>query len=268
MPITNISELKTFLNLHQLSARRMFSQNFLIDQNIVQKILLEADIQEGDIVLEIGPGPGALTEQLLKKGATVYAVEYDRGMAKALQRFDTSSEQLHIFCEDFLDFSLEQLPIGTKVVANLPYHISSPILEKLFSKIERFSTFVLMLQQEYVQRIKAVPSTKNFSSLTLFVQFFCTIENVFSVSHHCFYPAPKVDSSIIHLTPKHSLEHVDQKAFFSFVRKMFMHRRKSLRKNLGKEKSHLLEGSEFNPLWRPENLDLKQWIRFFKLTSN
>ncbi|MES2273717.1 MAG: rRNA adenine dimethyltransferase family protein, partial [Chlamydiota bacterium] len=132
------------------------SQNFLIDQNIVHKILRIADVQPGDSVLEIGPGPGALTSALLEAGAHVFAVELDNLFADQLLRLQTADQRLHVFNADFLEFPLSCLPPSLKVVANLPYHITAPILEKIFNSAPLFSTLTIMVQKEVAERMAAV----------------------------------------------------------------------------------------------------------------
>jgi 16S rRNA (adenine1518-N6/adenine1519-N6)-dimethyltransferase len=267
MPITTPSELRQFLISLGISARKAFSQNFLIDQNIVQKILSEADLKDGDSILEIGPGPGALTEQILKKNVSLTAVEYDRALAKALERFDILPGHLTIAQQDFLKFPLENLTTPTKVIANLPYHISTVILERLLLAKNLFSDFVLMFQQEYINRISAPPSCKDFGALTIFINFYCDIVQTFPVSRNCFYPSPNVDSAVIHLRPKRVLPEVDEAAFFTFVRNLFSQRRKTLLSRLKKINSQAEEKLTSLSICknaRPENLGLEQWIALFK----
>lgn len=263
-----LSELIEFLNSIDVKPKKSLSQNFLIDENIVKKIIKTAEINEGDLVLEIGPGPGSLTKPLLDSGAEVFAIEKDNAFAAALKRFQSEKGRLHIFHGDALDFSYATLPSGLKVVANLPYHITTPLLERLFERGSLFKTLTLMMQKEVADRLAAKPSTKDYSSLTLFTQFYTEIKTRFTVSASCFYPKPKVASAVVHLEMRKEWPLSDPKPFFSLVRKAFQQRRKMIRTSLkgsfseGKiDKS--LKDSGIDEKARPEMLSLEKWLTFF-----
>lgn len=223
----NLTELKAFLADLGVSPKKGLSQNFLIDQNIVTKIVEEAQVEKNDYVLEIGPGPGALTEGLLKKGAEVVAVELDSVFARALNRFP-----IKVYNEDFLEFSFEKLAKPGKVVANLPYHITAPILTRLVPRRDLFSTLTVMVQDEVARRLTAPPKTKEYGSLSLFLQFYAELRYAFRVSRTCFYPIPNVDSAIVTLTLKEPPKVADEEAFFALIRLSFSQRRKMLKKRL------------------------------------
>src|SRR3990167_1082359 len=193
-----LSELIPFLDQIGLRPKKFLSQNFLIDRNIVHKILRLAEIQPGDIVLEIGPGPGALTAALLNAGASVLAIEKDPVLAQALHRLQTPDHRMHVIAEDALTCSFSTIS-AHKVVANLPYHITTPLLEKLF--LHPFSSLTLMMQKEFAHRLLAQPGSKEFSSFTLFSQFYTSLQGKFHVPPDCFYPKPTVHSSVIRLDP-------------------------------------------------------------------
>lgn len=251
-----LSELIAFLNQIDAAPKKRLSQNFLIDPNIVKKIVHLAQIDAHDTVLEIGPGPGALTKALLETGARVYAVEIDSLFAQHLHRFQNG--KLSIFEYDFLKFPLELIPQPVKVVANLPYHITTPILEKLFS--HPFISLTLMLQQEVAERIQARPGTKEFGSLSLFVEFHSKIHGSFAVPSNCFYPKPKVGSTVIRLdsTP------IPEENPFPLIRPAFQHRRKMLSGTLPFPKDQIqntLNSLGIRPDARPEMLSLSQWQR-------
>ncbi|MBX7067238.1 MAG: 16S rRNA (adenine(1518)-N(6)/adenine(1519)-N(6))-dimethyltransferase RsmA [Parachlamydiales bacterium] len=250
-----LSELLPFLKSIDAAPKKSLSQNFLIDPNIIDKIVQLADVRPGDSVLEIGPGPGALTMALLEKGAQVFAVEMDRAFAEHLHRLQNGS--LKVFEEDFLKFRMEFLPKNIKVVANLPYHITTPILEKLFAS--SFSSIVIMVQKEVAVRMQAKPGTKDFGSLSLFVQFHSEIRNSFLVPPGCFYPKPKVDSTVIRLDAKP----IPTTNPFHLIHPAFQHRRKMLSSTLSYPKEMIRQGLVeigARPDARPETLSLNQWI--------
>ncbi len=264
-----LSELIPFLKNIHASPKRSLSQNFLIDPNIVKKIIHLAAIEPGDRVLEIGSGPGALTAALLDAGAIVYAIEKDTAFANALPRLQTSDDRLKVFHADALTFPLSEIP-GKKVVANLPYHITTPLLTRLFS--HDFSSLTLMVQKEFAVRLLAKPHSKDFSSLTLFCQFYASLKNSFSVSSRCFYPKPKVDSSVIRLD-MHKPPLNQPEPFFKLVRAAFQQRRKMVSSSLQKfyayqQIKESLLSLHLRADARPEMLSLEEWIQLFNKLIN
>lgn len=259
-----LSKLLVFLREIGASPKKSLSQNFLIDPNIVQKIIKAAKIQPKDVVLEIGPGPGALTSALLDAGAEVHAIEKDSRFAKALSRLQTPDQRLKVYLADALEYPLDEIP-AKKVVANLPFHITTPLLEKLF--MHRFSSLTLMLQKEFAHRLLAKCGTKDFSSFTLFAQFHATIKGSFSVSSSCFYPKPNVDSMIVSLASQPQ-PFDSPKPFFDFVRRAFQQRRKMIASSLQEFFSAEQIKSGLSAIGvrmdaRPEMLSLDQWILLF-----
>lgn len=261
----NISELIPFLKELGTTPKKGLSQNFLIDSNIVKKIIETADIQKNDVILEIGPGPGALTSLLLDTGAHVYAIEKDPVFAKALSRLQTHDQRLTVYCADALEFPIHQIPFN-KVVANLPYHITTPLLEKCFGS--SFTSLTLMVQKEVANRLFAQSGTKDFGSLTLFAQYYATLKSHFTVSSGCFYPKPSVDSAVIHLVshlpPADVSEH-----FFPIMRRSFQQRRKMLSTSLQEFSSlenikNALKSLNLREDSRPEMLSFSQWLAFVK----
>lgn len=256
MPLTNPTELLAFLHALGVEPKKALSQNFLIDGNIVKKILKEADVQPGECILEIGSGPGALTEALVEAGAEVYAVEKDAKFAESLKRFPSVT----VFAEDILKFSFELLPKRLKVVANLPYHLTAPILILLAPRHEQFSRLTVMVQEEVGRRIAAQPKTKEYGSFTVFLNFYSMPRYAFKVSRHCFYPKPKVDSAIVSLDlKKPPLTHADP--FFSMMHALFQHRRKMVKTTLGEKAGIILQQLGENPQARPEELSLDIFLK-------
>jgi 16S rRNA (adenine1518-N6/adenine1519-N6)-dimethyltransferase len=240
--------------------KKALSQNFLVDQNIVNKILEELSLQEGDYVVEIGPGPGVLTEALLEKNLHLLVIEKDEVFAKALHRFPNKNFQ--IFSEDFLDFPLEEvlekfLPPGKKckVVSNLPYSCATPILAKLCKHHSFFSQLTIMIQKEMAQRFLGKIGTKNYSSFTVFLQFYASIRHAFDVSKNSFFPKPKIDSSVMTLFihPQELSPTINKEKFHLFVQKAFQQRRKCLRSSIKNLYPHI----NIEALFAEQNLELK-----------
>lgn len=257
-----MNKTELFRFLEEIGARpyKGLSQNFLVDLDVLRKTIALAEVAPGDKVLEIGPGPGSLTKELLAAGAHVLAIEKDRLFAHHLPRFQTADNRLQVRCADFLQFNPATLSKGPyKVVANLPYNITSPILEILCQNAQLFSSFTIMVQKEVADRIAAKPSTKAFSSLTLFLQFYTKVHGSFLVKPGSFYPSPAVDSTVIRLDTCPSPE-IDPKVFFPLVRKAFQQRRKMLTSTLGKEAAIALERLRLSIKARPEELSLEQWV--------
>ncbi len=278
MPVYKPSELHRFLNDLGISPKKMLSQNFLIDANIIRKIVLEADVAPGDLVLEIGSGPGSLTEALLEAGATVIAVEKDRVLAQALERFKKTYDNFEVLCEDILDVSIESVlkkyaGRKAKIIANLPYHITTPILVRLVPLHEHFSSCVVMVQEEVARRFAAVPKTKEYGSFTVFLRFFTEPRYAFSVSRNCFYPAPNVDSAMVKLQLRPPPQISDQDKFFVMTRRAFEHRRKMLKASLRtiflpEKVMEALSSLNLNPLSRPGDLSFEQFLALFEKLNN
>ena len=277
MPLYRPTELNQFLDSIGAKPNKKLSQNFLIDGNIIRNIVKEADIHPDDQVLEIGPGPGSLTEQLLEKGAYVVAVETDRTLAAALGRLDPSATNLKVIVADGLEISLEDLyatfpdkskPI--KLISNLPYHITTPLLTRFVGQYPRISMILVMVQEEMGRRMSSKSGSKEYGSITVFLDFFSNVSYIFKVGRNCFYPAPKVDSCIIRIDLKAPPENVNIEAFFQMTRRAFQQRRKSMRNSLKElyTQDSIVSGLEklnLAPLTRPEELSCKQLIEYFHL---
>jgi 16S rRNA (adenine1518-N6/adenine1519-N6)-dimethyltransferase len=241
MALYRPTELKALLARLATGPKKGLSQNFLIDGNILRKITTAAAIKPNEVVLEIGPGPGALTECLLDCGAHVIAVERDTVFAAALQELPNSHGKLTVHCADILIFPLaeqlsQQLAItgGTrgKVVANLPYHLTSPILGLLLPLYEQLESAHVMVQEEVARRLTAKADHKDYSALTVFAALYGGAEYCFGVGRRCFLPAPRVDSAVVKLTLKAPPADIDPEAFMHFVHCAFGQRRKTLKSAL------------------------------------
>lgn len=259
-----------FLSGLGINPKKALSQNFLIDGNIIRKIVAAAKVEADDVILEIGPGPGSLTEALLETGARVIAVELDKILAQALERLKSPARNLDIHCCNILDFALENLSPGKKmkVIANLPYNVTTPIISKLVTRTDQFSTLTLMVQEEVARRFTANSGNSDYSSFTVFLNFYSKPKYVFGVSKNCFFPPPKVESAIVSLE-LHKPPYVsDTDRFFKLTRTAFEHRRKMLRASLkdlyvSKKVTNALEELGLNPLARPEELSLEDFLKLF-----
>lgn len=263
LSVSKPAELLQFLRTLGVEPKKGLSQNFLIDGNIVRKIVTTADIKKGDHVLEIGPGPGALTEELTLRGAHVFAVEKDHIFAQALKRFP----HVEVYDADILTFDFSQLPTPLKVVSNLPYHLTAPILTLLAPRRDLFSSLTVMVQEEVARRMVARAKTSDYGSLTVFLNFYTQPLYGFKVSRRCFYPRPKIDSAIVKLDLK-TPPNVDEKSFFQFVHTAFQQRRKMVKSTLGSEMGPLLEILGEDPQARPEELSLEVFLKLYQASKH
>jgi len=266
------TDLHAFLREQGRGARKGLSQNFLIDGNIIQKIVNTADVSDKDFVIEIGPGPGALTQALLDRGAQVLAIEMDPLFAQALNRLQPCDGRLEVVQEDILKFPLVELlrkrrGRKCKVVANLPYHITTPILTLLLPLSHLIESLTIMVQKEFAERMAAKKGTPEYSSFTVFLQFYATLDKSFIVSPNCFYPRPQVQSSVVHCKLHPPLLEKEEE-FFHLTRTAFGQRRKMLRTSLkdlhGSEKVEQALLKIGHPATqRPEELTVDEFISLY-----
>lgn len=233
---TNTSEV---LKKHQFRMQKKYGQNFLIDANILNKIIEAAQITEKDCVLEIGPGIGTMTQYLAEAAGKVIAVEIDRGLIPVLEDTLSSYDNVVVLYEDILKMDLEALsrenggrPI--KVVANLPYYITTPIIMGLFESHIPLASITVMVQSEVAERMRTGPGSKDYGALSLAVQYYARPEIVARVPASCFLPRPNVDSAVVRLTKyeKPPVEAADEAFLFAVIRASFNQRRKTLANGL------------------------------------
>ncbi|ADX25358.1 16S rRNA (adenine(1518)-N(6)/adenine(1519)-N(6))-dimethyltransferase RsmA [Streptococcus dysgalactiae subsp. equisimilis] len=241
MRIADYSVTKAVLDRHGFTFKKSFGQNFLTDTNILQKIVDTAEIDQNVNVIEIGPGIGALTEFLAENAAEVMAFEIDDRLVPILADTLRDFDNVQVVNQDILKADLQiqikqfknpDLPI--KVVANLPYYITTPILMHLIESKIPFQEFVVMMQREVADRISAEPNTKAYGSLSIAVQYYMTAKVAFIVPRTVFVPAPNVDSAILKMVRRDQplIEVKDEDFFFRVSRLSFVHRRKTLWNNL------------------------------------
>ena len=256
---------------------KRFGQNFLIDKNIIKKIIREVSLTPRDIVLEIGPGRGALTFSLARHARKLIGVEVDRGLCRQLQEDIQKAGNINIVCGDILRFKLRSYAKKAKiksfkVVANVPYYITTPIFEYLFKHIRLCDEIFVTVQKEFAERMIAKPGTAAYGSLTCFVNYFCAPSILFKIKSGSFWPAPSVDSCFVRLKPHHRVERrsvvKSQDLFFRTVRSAFGQRRKKLYTSLSgilrKDELKLLPAQDLLSL-RAEQLSLTDFIRLSNL---
>lgn len=251
------------LKKYGIRLNKKLGQNFLSNSSIAKKIVELANISNEDVVLEIGPGAGTLTEELLKTGAKVFAIEVDERLSVILENLKTYENFTLIF-EDFLKLDISFLPKRFKVVSNIPYSITGPILKKIL--FSNFSEAYLMVQKEVGDRLLAPVGDSNRGFLTVVVQTFCSIEKLLTVSKGNFVPNPQVDSVVLKITRKEDIyKKYDIKEFLTFVSKCFEQKRKTMYNNLKNFVPNLeLIKEKYDLKLRPEQIDEKIFLKIFE----
>ncbi len=256
--------------MSNILAKKSLGQNFLKDENILKKIADEISVTEKDLLIEIGPGTGALTKYLVKKGCDVLCYEIDRRMESILKPLIHSNVQ--IIFDDFLKRDLTK-DIKKKydniyVVANIPYYITTPIIEHLIKSEIVIEQMVLLVQKEVALRFVAKPKTKDYSYFSLYLQHYYSIKILFDVSPQSFVPSPKVTSSVVKFVRKPSVVLLDEEKFFLFLKAAFSHKRKTLRNNLSEyswEKIwELLVKKGYSQTVRAEEISYVDFVDIFK----
>ncbi|MDE6622710.1 MAG: 16S rRNA (adenine(1518)-N(6)/adenine(1519)-N(6))-dimethyltransferase RsmA [Lachnospiraceae bacterium] len=271
------------LQKYQFNFQKKYGQNFLIDSNILEKIIAAAGVNQNDCVLEIGPGIGTMTQYLCENAREVVAVEIDKKLIPILEQDTLSSyDNITIINEDILKVDINAIvqeknngnPI--KVVANLPYYITTPIIMGLFESRVPLDSITIMVQKEVAERMQVGPGTKDYGALSLAVQYYAKPEVMLTVPASCFMPRPNVDSAVIKLT-RHDKPPVtvsDEKRMFDIIRASFNQRRKTLVNGLGNaaglniKKEQVLSALEkmgLSPTMRGEALTLGEFAELTEL---
>lgn len=251
---------------------KSLGQNFLIDDSVLNDIVKGADVNSEDLVIEIGPGVGTLTAQLLNKAKRVVSIELDSDLIPILQQELGEHPNFSLIHKDALKVDFNEV-IGdeksVKLVANLPYYVTTPIIVNLLKEGYNFKSLTIMIQKEVAERIDAEPNCKEYGSLSLLVQYYCNTEIIRKVAPSSFMPRPKVESIVIRLDrleePK--VKVMDEKLMFEIIRSSFNMRRKTLWngvKNIGLDKEDLkkaFEEAEIDPKRRGETLSLEEFAR-------
>ncbi|WP_106477446.1 16S rRNA (adenine(1518)-N(6)/adenine(1519)-N(6))-dimethyltransferase RsmA [Phytohalomonas tamaricis] len=247
-------------------ARKRFGQNFLNDPGVISRIIKSIRPREGDRLVEIGPGQGALTEGLLDATGKLDVIELDRDLIPRLRTQFFNYPDFHIFEGDALAFDFTALkgegePL--RVVGNLPYNISTPLIFHLLEAKDAILDMHFMLQKEVVERLSAEPGSGQWGRLSIMAQYRCQVMSLFDVPPEAFTPSPKVDSAIVRLIPHRELPHPadDEQVLAEVVRQSFGQRRKTLRNNLkGVIDADTLESLGISPSRRPETLTLSEYV--------
>lgn len=239
-PIATPSRTKEILATYDMFAKKNYGQNFLVDPSVVEKIARNAVVSDHCVVLEIGPGIGALTQYLCEYAQKVISFEIDERLPEVLA--DTLAEYDHfeLVMQDFLNVDLKSYVTqytkeGYDVViaANLPYYITTPILFKLFESKAEIAAITVMMQKEVADRFNAVVNTKEYNALSIVTQYRCHVKSVMKVPKNVFMPKPNVDSAVLQFTFKENDEEFDEDAFFELVKGCFKQRRKTILNNYG-----------------------------------
>ncbi|HOM02518.1 MAG TPA: 16S rRNA (adenine(1518)-N(6)/adenine(1519)-N(6))-dimethyltransferase RsmA [Acetivibrio sp.] len=226
---------KKLIQKYNLKLTKSLGQNFLTDDNVVKKIVDVANVSDNDLVIEIGPGVGSMTTELAKRAKKVIAVEIDKRLIPALQENLCEFSNVDIVNKDIMDVNINELydkgQYGSiKVVANLPYYITTPIIMKLLEEENDINLMVFMVQKEVAQRMTAAPGKKDYGALSVAVQYYTKPEKAFDVPPHCFVPQPEVDSTVVKLNVNEAppVQLINRDFFFKVVKAAFGQRRKTL----------------------------------------
>ncbi|HNP75163.1 MAG TPA: 16S rRNA (adenine(1518)-N(6)/adenine(1519)-N(6))-dimethyltransferase RsmA [bacterium] len=267
--MVNLEQIKTFCRQYHIVPAKSRGQNFLLDRNIIQKIVAAANLSPADTVLEVGPGLGGLTDFLAKRAGQVIAVELDKKIILFLQAKLADWANVRLIEADILKLNLSQWGLsnfGYKVVANLPYNITAKFLRNFLANSPKPQEMILMVQKEVAQRLTASPG--QLSVLGLAAQFYGQPEILFAVGKNCFWPKPAVDSAVIKITINRELPQIEEKLFFRTVKIGFSAKRKQLHNNLAagfdlsdQAVKKLLSDLGLDEKIRAQDLSLDDWLK-------
>lgn len=285
MYLSNPTNTLAVINKHEFAFQKKFGQNFLIDEGIVNKIVREAGVTKDDFVLEIGPGIGTMTQLLCEQAGGVAAVEIDTNLIPILKETLAEYDNVTIINEDILKVDIKKLaeeknggkPI--KVVANLPYYITTPIIMGLFESNVPIDSITVMVQKEVADRMQVGPGTKDYGALSLAVQYYSKPQVVINVPPECFIPRPNVGSAVIRLTryKEPPVKVRDEKLMFKLIRASFNQRRKTLANGLNnspeinfskEEITAAIESLHKGPSIRGEAITLSEFAALSDYFSN
>lgn len=263
------------LKKHHITLQKKYGQNFIGDPALLERIATVCDWQPGDRALEIGPGAGTLTRAIAREAEEVLAVEIDRRLAPLLEETLADCANVHLVFTDALKADLDALMRDTlgwdgryKLIANLPYYITTPLIMHVLEDSEKVSELVIMVQKEVGERLCAAPGSKAYGAVTVMVQYAATVARAFDVGRHAFVPAPEVDSTILHLIPyeKRPIQAQSDAVLRRIVKAAFSQRRKTLRNSLsslGCDKALIkqaLEAASIEDSRRAETLSVAEFV--------
>ncbi len=274
----NISA-KKIINEDNFFIKKKFSQNFLLDENIIKNIIKESKIDKNSYVIEIGPGLGALTKYIVDQAKKVLIYEVDQDLIPILEGFFKDKKNIKIINQDFLKSNLNNdidlYLDGSKnisLISNLPYHITTPIIMKVLEETENIRDLTLMMQLEVGQRLTSKPNTKDYNALSIIIQDQADVKYLFKVPKTVFKPRPQVDSAVIRLERKDSFDNFNKVDFYKFLHNSFSQRRKTLINNLSENYKdcskqffkNLLERNNIIDTIRGEALDIEEFKKIFR----
>lgn len=263
------------LKKHHITLQKKYGQNFIGDPALLERIATVCDWQPGDRALEIGPGAGTLTRAIAREAEEVLAIEIDRRLAPLLEETLADCANVHLVFTDALKADLDALMRDTlgwdgryKLIANLPYYITTPLIMHVLEDSEKVSELVIMVQKEVGERLCAAPRSKTYGAVTVMVQYAATVARAFDVGRHAFVPAPEVDSTILHLIPyeKRPIQAQSDAVLRRVVKAAFSQRRKTLRNSLsslGCDKALIkqaLEAAGIEDSRRAETLSVAEFV--------
>ncbi len=270
-----LSEGKTILRKYNIRPSKRFGQNFLIDQNIKNKIIGSIQLKREDAVLEIGPGLGALTEDLCRKVKKVIAIEKDKRLYDFIKK-NISLDNLEIINNDFLEYEFKNISSRLTIVGNLPYSISSPILNKLIDNRNHINSIYITVQMEFGERLVALPGTKDYGSLSCYAQFYGDPRILFKIPRGVFFPVPEVDSCFLKIGFEKQIDSsIDQDLLFKIIRSSFEKRRKTILNSLAfsgifkskEDALFCLTKAHISPTRRPETISIDEFILLSRQTT-
>lgn len=270
-PISANARTLAILKQYGMSAKKGFGQNFIIDPSVVEKIARVSGINETTNVIEVGPGIGALTEQLALKAKSVTAYEIDPRCIEVLADTMSPYPNVNVILKDFLEVRADELPEGELTLcANLPYYVTTPILFHILENLPKITSFTIMVQKEVADRFVAKPSTKDYNALSIIVQTLYEVKNVMNVPKGVFLPRPNVDSAVVRFVRRSVLPVDDPDRFFKLVKASFTQRRKTLANNLKelgnqeKIQSSILKAGLQESV-RAEALTLAEFVKLYEV---
>ena len=279
-PLYQPSNVQQLMKKYDLSFTKSLGQNFLVDGNVLRRMVGAAGPGPNDTVLEIGPGVGTLTQELLAQAGKVISIEIDQRLIPVLEEEFGDQPHFHLIHGDALKMDLGKLVKEkakgerTLLVANLPYYITSPLLEAFLTRPLPIDSFTIMMQKEVADRIMARPSTKEYGALTLFVALYGQADRCFEVSRNSFLPPPKVDSTVLQLKQKKDLDLEKADRINQVIRLAFQQRRKyvikAFERGTGKDRAKLLAAFQelgLSPQARPADLTLDQYAKMIEMIS-
>lgn len=257
-----------------LNPKKKYSQNFLTDYDVVKESVDSLSLIDRDIILEIGPGLGALTQELLDRGNLLYAYEIDEDMYKHLNEVFSRNTNFHLFNQDFLKVDLSfLLDRSVKVISNVPYNITTPIIEKILTSNINVKCFEFMVQKEVYDRIRAKKGSKDYSPLNIMIEYVGKLSLVKKVTKDKFIPSPNVDSVVLKIDFINQRDKEKEKVLFPLLKACFFQRRKTLLNNLSiyfndKEKArNILIKANLNENLRGEQLELKDYLHLSEIVQ-